>query len=169
MTATAARACRAAAPQELRRQRQRQPPQQRERGHTEQQVQRHDERLELPGDGQHAEQRLDQHDGEQDHASAEAVTSARAALQMPRSASDEDQQPERAGCVAMDHLAPGLADLERPARAWRRERPRVGRGARGREVTVAARPVRAAESRAAEAHVGAQHDHARGTAAGRCR
>ena len=70
----------------------------------------------------------------------------------------QDQQAERRREIAMHHLLDGLVILERPMRKGFIDGIDVLRGLVRGEMTVAARPVRAAQARGAQAYPRAEHD-----------
>lgn len=125
----------------------------------------YDQGLQQPGDREHAEDALeddDRHECERQTQRHETLRARR-----DRDGGDhDDQQPERARRIAMDHLAPRLAGVELDALG---ERP--GR----RYMAVAAGPVGATETCIGQAYIGAEHhdtetqaEREEGETAGKC-
>jgi len=74
-------------------------------------MERDDERLELPRDRQHAEGALHDHGEQQEHDVRNRNRPIPARGDRHRR-DDDDDEAERRRRVAMDHLAPRLADVE---------------------------------------------------------
>ncbi len=96
--------------------------------------------MSAPAHGPHAERRLEEDD--EDQGAREQPQPLCAQREDP---AEEDQQPQRAGEVAVRHLLPGAA--ERVA----------AEVAAGQRLPVAERPVGAAEARVRKTHVRAEH------------
>ena len=69
----------------------------------------------LPGDGEHAEQRLDDDGGDDRERKRHAgfAGHTRALLQERHHGQDQGEDHQRAGEVAVEHLAPGPAHVQR--------------------------------------------------------
>ena len=120
-------------------------------------MQRDDERLQLPGDGKHAEHRLDENRPKQ----CDGVRRAEqllAAIPDRQCRDRHDYEHQGAGGVAMDHLLPGLARIEWPIRKSGLRRRIVLRTQRS-HVPITTRPVGTAESRRVEPHIGPEDDN----------
>ena len=130
--------------------------QQRERRETAEQVTDDDDRLQQQRHGPHAEQALEDH--ERDERDGGAPRLARIAAITPRDHGQRDaDQAERAREIAMDHLAPRFARLERP-RVLAAELLGRRRRMRHDEAPIAARPIGAPEAGIRQPYPGAEHD-----------
>ena len=124
-------------------------------------MQHDEERFEQQRHRPHAEQPLKDHKSYERHRQGDRLGRI-LTIRDGKAGQNQADETERRSEVAMDHLLDGLVILERPI--WKR---RVGcvevlRCLIGGQMTVAARPVGATESRCAQPHPGAQHDHNKG-------
>ncbi len=133
--------------------------QQAERGEPPEQVRGDYLRPELQGHRPHAEDRLGDDHREQQQRQLQRLPRL-AATAYRLYGKGEDHQPEGAGEIAMNHLVPALAHLQRCiGKAQRGKVLLVFAHGHGKE-TVAAGPVRAAEAGVGQPRVGTeQHDH----------
>jgi hypothetical protein len=125
----------------------------------------HDQGLQQPRHREHAEDALEDDDRHERERKAQRHEALRARRE--RDGGDhDDQQPERARRIAMDHFAPCLAGVELDALRTR---------ARWRHMTVTAGPVGATKTCIRQAYIGAEHhdtetqaEREEGETAGKC-
>ena len=125
-------------------------------------MQRDDHRLEQQGHGPHSQRGLQRHDAEQQ--GRQGRGSGASGFGAPGVQEDaQNQQAEGAGEIAVDHFLPGLGGLDRALRIGLICRQLlmclIGNT---QPVTVAAGPVRAAETGIGKADVSAERDDAEG-------
>ncbi|MNQ87031.1 hypothetical protein D3C85_1022410 [compost metagenome] len=132
--------------------------QQAQRGKTAEQMPGHYLRPELERHRPHAECRLREYHRQQEQRQLHRLPRM-PAMRPCASGQGHNQQPQRAGEVAVDHLVPALVGLDRSVREMQFGMGQLGFAFRHADEAIAAGPVRAAEAGVGQAGVGAEQHH----------